>query len=352
MSNGVKKLLIILVGAVIISGCTIKLGNTAPSGVAGVFKSFDSGTNWVPKNLFLYSGGVGNIGGVNVMDIYLDPQDNDALYLTTEADGLLYSYDGGESWLKANGVGNGRIESVAIDPENKCVIYATYANTLLKTTDCSRSWSEVYIDTRADKALTALAIDWFDSLVIYAGNTAGDILKSVDGGGNWRVIERLNSPIKKILIDQNDSRVIYVATLNRGIFKTISAGADWLEINDDLKQYSGSFEYKDLIFDPTLPDSLLLVAKYGLLKTQDGGSTWQSISLITPPASTDIFAVAINPGDNQEIYYATASTFYKTLDGGKNWITKRLPSAAVATDLELDPVNQTIIYMSFSNVGR
>ena len=126
----------------------------------------------------------------------------------------------------------------------------------------------------------------------------------------------------------------------------------WAEINDGLRQYSGAFEYKDLIFDLTLPDALLLIAKYGLLKTEDGGRTWQGISLITPPASTDIFAVAISPVNNQEIYYATASTFYKTVDGGKNWITKRLPSNARASYLAVDPLDPNVLYLGLANPTR
>ena len=347
-----KILFFLLLTLFLTGGCVIKFGNSAPQGVAGVFKSFNKGNDWVEKNLFLYSGGVGSIAGINVADLVFDPQDRGAIYMTTNTDGLFYTYDGGESWMKVNSIPNGKIESVVVDPSNKCVIYATYANTILKTTDCSRTWSEIYIDTRADKSLTALGIDWFDNLVIYAGNSAGDILKSVDGGGNWRVIERLNNPIRKILLDSTDSRIVYVATQNRGIFKTISSGSDWLEINEGLKQYSASFEYRDLIFNPARSNALLLVSKYGLLTTADGGGTWQPINLITPPATTDIFAVAINPENDQEIYYATASTFYKTVDGGQNWITKRLPSSAVASELKIDPLDPNIIYLSFANPNR
>lgn len=350
--RGGKFLVLILLATVFIAGCTIRIGSSGGSGVTGVFKSFDKGNTWVEKNLFFHSNGLGSINRVNVINLTFDPQDRLAIYLAADGSGLLFSYDGANSWQKAKQVGDGRILSVAVDPKNKCVIYATFANTILKTVDCSRGWSEIYIDTRADKAVTALALDSFNNLVVYAGNSAGDILKSSDGGINWRVIHRIDNPIKKILIDFNDTRILYVASQNRGIFKTTNAGTSWAEINDGLRQYSGAFEYKDLIFDLTLPDALLLIAKYGLLKTEDGGRTWQAISLITPPASTDIFAVAISPVNNQEIYYATASTFYKTVDGGKNWITKRLPSNARASYLAVDPLDPNVLYLGLANPTR
>ncbi len=347
-----KVLFAVLISTLLISGCTIKFGNSKATGVAGVFKSFDKGENWTEKNLFLHSGGVGSIAGVNVVNLTFDPQDSRAIYLASGDSGLFYSYDATDSWLKANQIANGKIESAAVDPKNKCVLYVSFASTILKSSDCSRSWSEIYIDTRADKNITALAVDHYDNLIVYAGNSAGDILKSVDGGGNWRVIQRFNDQITKILIDLNDSRIIYVATKSKGIFKTISAGADWFDINEGLKPYSGALEYKNLIFDQSQTDSLLLVAKYGLIKTKDGGQTWEAISLITPPATTDIYSVAMNPQDNREIYYATATTFYKTMDGGQNWITKRLPSSAVPVFMQVDPLNPNVIYMGLANINN
>jgi len=348
-----KKLLFALIlTTVFLSGCLIKLGNSQPSAVAGVFKSFDKGNTWVERNVFLHSGGVASIGSLNVINLTFDPQDDKAVYLASEADGLLYSYDGGDSWMKVNSFPNGKINSVVVDPYNKCVIYATFGNTILKTTDCSRTWSEIYVDTRADKAITALAIDAYDNLVVYAGNTAGDILKSTDGGDNWRVIHRVDDQISKILIYPSDTRIIYVATNARGIFKTTNGGATWSDMNEGLQKYSGSFEFRNLIFNSGVSNSLILVAKYGLLKTVDGGLNWEPIQLITPPTSVDIFSIAINPENNNEIYYATASTFYKTVDGGLNWITKRLPTGAVATFMKVDPADPNVIYMGLSNLNN
>jgi len=347
LSKSQKLSFLLIVAVLAISGCTISLGNNTVS-TAGVFKSGDKGENWQSKNLFLHSGGLGSISGISVLDLIFDPQDSKAIYLTSEEKGLFYSYDSAQSWQKAEGLGTGTINSVAIDPQNKCVIYATFSNTIRKSVDCNRSWREVYVDTRKDKALTALAIDPYNNSLVYAGNTAGDILKSVDGAATWQVINRLDNRVVKILIDSTDSRIIYVATQKKGIFKSLDAGYNWFDLSEGLKKYSAALEYKDLIFNPSQPNSLLLAAKYGLLKTEDGGETWQDIKLITPVASTDIYAIAINPKDNKEIYYATASTFYKSVDGGQNWITRRLPSNLPAGSLLIDPTNPGVIYLGMS----
>lgn len=352
MSNGTKKLLFSIVAlTVFITGCTVSSGNQAPV-VAGVFKSINKGESWFARNTFLDSSGVGSIAKVDVLNMTFDPSDDKAIYLATANAGLLFSYDTADSWFKAAALGEGKIRFVAIDPSDKCTIYATKSNTIMKSTDCSRNWVEIFIDAKVENKLTAVAVDSFNSKNIYVGNSIGDIFKSEDGGNNWRVVHRTRDVIKKLLINPNDTRIIYAATNRRGIFKTNDAGASWADVNDDMKKYSGALEYKQIIFDPSQVDSLLYVAKYGLLKTDDGGVTWNPITLITPPASTDILAVAINPDDNQEIFYTTRSTFYKTSDGGENWITKRLPSRAVPTYLILDPSDSAILYLGMRQLKK
>ena len=328
----------------LISGCTISFGSQSQDPtVLGVFKSADRTENWQPKELFLHSGGAGTIAGVSVTGLMFDPQDANALYLTSN-DGLLYTYDAGESWQRAAGL-VGPIRTVAVDPGNKCVIYAGLNSTIVKTVDCSRSWSEVYLDEKPEKIITAIGVDFYSNLIIYAGNTAGDVLKSDDGGATWRVSNRFKNPISRLLIDPSDSRVIYVATAQQGLFKTTDGGVTWTDLNNGLKAYAGALDFRHLIFDPTQEHSLLLVAKYGLLKSDDAGETWQPITLITPSGSTDILAVAISPSDNKEIYYATASTFYQTFDGGQNWITKRLPTRGLPSVMLIDPTNPNVVYL-------
>lgn len=347
-----KTFYFLALAGLLFAGCSIQFGTGNSATVAGVFKSVDSGVNWTAKNLFLHSKGVGQIAGVNVMNLTFDPSDHMAIYLNSDAAGLLYSYDGGESWMKANQLGNARINSVAIDPKYRCTVYATLNNTIIKSIDCSRNWSEAYLDTRADKALTAVAVGLDDNKIIYAGNSAGEILKSSDSGATWQTINRVGDTVTKILVDPNSPATIYIATKTKGIFKAESDGLTWININDGLKDYAGAYEYRSLILDLSQSNSLLLASKYGLLRSKDGGLNWEPIKLITPAGSTDIYSVAINPRNGQEIYYSTASTFYKTIDGGINWVTKRLPTNTAATAMLIDPIDPKIMLMGFTSLTK
>jgi photosystem II stability/assembly factor-like uncharacterized protein len=337
----------IVLGTLVLGGCTFSIGKKQAPAVRGVFKSIDKAQNWQAKNLFVSAKGAGNIGGLDVISITFDPTDKNAIYLTSSNGGLMYSYDGGESWQKAAGIPNARIEGVAIDHQNKCVVYATLANTLKKTVDCSRTWREIYVDTRTNKPISALAMDPKNNQVIYAGNTGGDILRSIDGGGEWQVIQRFTDKVVKFAFDPNDSRTFYVATAKKGIYRTTDVGLTWVNLSDGLKEFKNATDYRNLIVDRTASNSLLLVSKYGLLRSTDGGITWVSIPLLTPINGADILASAMSPANNQEIYYSTATTFYKTNDGGQNWITLRLPSSARPAVLEIPSFDASLLWMGF-----
>ena len=81
------------------------------------------------------------------------------------------------------------------------------------------------------------------------------------------------------------------------------------------------------------------------MKTDDGGETWQIINLITTPLQTYIYSLGVNPKNENELFYGTASAFYRTTNGGANWTVKRLPTQAIASALLVDPVNPKIIYL-------
>jgi hypothetical protein len=76
------------------------------------------------------------------------------------------------------------------------------------------------------------------------------------------------------------------------------------------------------------------------------------MTLLTAPGSVQIYGFAVNPKNPNHMYYtATAnnrSTFYRTVDGGQNWITKRLPSGQIPTALRVHPEQEDWVYVGFT----
>jgi photosystem II stability/assembly factor-like uncharacterized protein len=330
--------------------CGINIKPTVVDG--GVYRSSDKGDNWAQKVLIPTASGVAQFNNTNIVTIAIDPEDNRAIYVGTDGDGMLYSYNSGDSWVQPEKMNRGKIDSIAIDPKSKCTIYVAASNRIYKSIDCSRTFDNIYFDTRPENIIPTMAIDPLNSNIIYAGLSSGDIIRSDNSGRTWNTIKRLENPIMKIIIDKFNNRNIYIGTQGRGIFKSTDGGSKWNDVNTDLNQYPGAFELMNLVLDQTQKDSLFLFSRYGILKSADGGVTWQSIPLLTPPASANIPASAVNPKNNKEIFYATETTFYRTLDGGTTWETKKLPTTRIADLLLIDPVNPTTIFMGTKLVKK
>jgi photosystem II stability/assembly factor-like uncharacterized protein len=310
----------------------------------GVFKSSDKGQVWGQKNLILTAGGAGTLANINVADFIMDPQDGKAVYLASAGSGLFYTWDGMESWRFVDSLGTGYVNSFVVDYKNKCVLYAALQNKVQKSIDCGRSWDTMYFDTRAEIYVSALAVDPANSNILYAGLSRGDMLKSLDAGKSWSTIWRVENKIQKIMIHTKDSRTIFAATENNGLWKSVDAGAKW----EDLKTKMGDFRDSNIIYDLDMDKdgkTMYLTSMYGILASDNLGANWRKIDLLTPPGTIQIYALAINPQNASEIYYSTASTFYSSFDGGKNWVTKKLPTGRAGTALMVHPNDANMIYM-------
>lgn len=336
----------ILASAVLLGGCFIQVKTQPTARDGGIFKTGDRGETWVHKVAVPAIGGTAiDIATVTAAALVMDPQDNKAIYLGTTDRGMYYSYNGGESWLQTPQITSGKVSAIAIDPQSTCIIYATVGNNVYKSTDCNRHWQTMYIDPRAGTEISAIAIDPFTPRIVYIGNSLGEIQKSTDSGQSWKVVGRLASKILKIMMDPGDSDIIYVGVDKKGIFKSEDAGDKWRSQEAGLKDYPNSLDFHYLVFSGSEANALFYTSQYGLLKSLDGGESWESILLITAENQPPIYAAVIDPQNPNNLYYATTNTFVKSVDGGKNWITKKLVTARPIHHLLMDPLDPKIIYM-------
>jgi photosystem II stability/assembly factor-like uncharacterized protein len=333
------------------AGCISISGGGGTSGAdGGVFRSDDFGEEWTQKVAVPQTGGrEASINQVSVTTIVQDPSDDQAIYIGTVEHGIYYSYDAGESWRQPPQVNRGRVPSIAVDPADKCRLYVAAENKLLRSEDCARTFTVVYEDARADKAVSSVVVDAFNSDIVWMGNSGGDVYRSVNRGEAWTKNNTFDGAVARLAFTPEDSRRIYAATEARGLWRTDDAGESWIALRDNYRDFSGAWEFSDLAMSPAEPGLVVLASKYGLLRSHDHGATWETVPLLTPPNTTMIYSVAVDPTDAGVIYYGTASIFYKTKNGGAEWVTNRLPSERVASDLLIDRNRPSVLYLGVTS---
>ena len=208
--------------------------------------------------------GIGTISGVNIIDLVLDPQDNQAIYLASAGSGLFYTWDAAKTWKQVKGLPTGFINSVAVDHKDKCNLFVALQNRLWKSTDCARSWKNHYYDTRAGVFVNSLAIDLYSGKILYAGLSNGDLLKSLDAGVSWSTIKRFDNKIQKIVIHPTNTNIVFVALESEGLWKSNNKGGSWKDLREKMKDFGDSGTAYDL--DMTADaKTIYFTSQYGVL---------------------------------------------------------------------------------------
>lgn len=337
------------------AGC-LSVGDTGfrTSGPAGMFVSTDQGESWTMISTVPTVAGNENISNVSVYTLTEDPSDAKGLYWASRQHGLYYSFDNGRSWKQADApIDSGFIRDVAVHPENKCIIYVSNGRQVFKTLDCARSWEEMYQEVRTSDNITSVAFDPHHIGDVYLTESNGDVLKSTDLGKNWKAVKRFEDEYARyIKFDPVKPDLIYVAMRDHGLYRSKDRGATWVSLSDKLREYPGALEMKRFLIYPSRTETLYWVSEYGLLTSRNAGEDWESIDLVTPPGTVDIYGFTVNPLNDKEIYYTGTldmkSTFYRSMDGGETWETRKLPSKQIPTALRAHPEEDGWLYLGFT----
>ncbi|HYE59562.1 MAG TPA: hypothetical protein VEA18_00050 [Candidatus Kapabacteria bacterium] len=334
---------------------SLNSGSQTNAGPAGVFVSVDSGENWQQVSLLPEAEGVSTLSDVSVYRLVEDPQDTNAVYWLSREHGMFFTYNDGRSWQRpAPPLNTGFVYSLAIHPKDKCTIYATNGRLLFKSEDCSRSWKEMYRESQSERVM-AITFNPFSPHQLFmatTGDAKGTVLQSSNGGVSWSVVRRFGARIEYMIADPYHEKTVYVATRSSGLFRTKDGGETWVDLSDTMANFSDALTYRRFYIHPKKPNILYWVSTYGILVSKDGGDSWEAMDLIIPPGSANIYAFAVNPQNDNEMYFTATiggrSTFYRSTDGGQNWNTKKLPTAQVPTAIRIHPERGEVVYIGFT----
>lgn len=332
-------LVFLVLWTLLFSGCSLR---GKPDG--GVFKSSDGGNVFEQRSLI---GEKATISNENILDIEIDKNNTDIVYIGTGAMGILRSTNGGDSWVK--GLNNfTNVEDIAINPNDSNELYVATViggrGKIMKTTDGGTEWKEVFSERTEGARVLSLAIDKNNPKIIYAGDTLGGIYKTYDGADTWQTLLWAKSSVGKISIDSVNTSKVYFVTGSSGILRTDDAGANLIELKSSKKVYN-------VVVHPTKEGTVFISDDKGLQKSQDSGETLVQIDTLVKPEKIVSSGLAVNPKNDKEIYFSSGKAFYKTTNGGQTWKPVQFNTSRTIDIIKINPSDTNIIYLGTSKAA-
>ncbi len=198
---------------------------------------------------------------------------------------------------------------------------------------------------------------------IYAGAPAGGLWKSTDAGATW-VTTTDGLPqigVSGIAIDSNNSNIIYIATgdddagdsYSVGVMKSLDGGLTWNTTG--LNAGNSPSSMNDIYINPNNSNMLWVATNNGVYKTTDGGANWTNQNTSggsNGTAGSNIRDIKIKPTNPDVIYAVSSTRLYKSTDGGESFsiVTGGLPFNGISRMvIDVTPANPEVVYVLISD---
>jgi photosystem II stability/assembly factor-like uncharacterized protein len=319
----------------------------------GVVKSSDGGGSWRALDI--------GPSMARFDALAVAPRDPQTVY--AGGDRIFKSTDGGATWKAVHsGLFEGETEAarqhrrleglvyaLAVDPTNPEVVYAgTWTRGVLKTTNGGANWRRIFLG-----GVNALVLDPQDRDTLYAGAKGGGVFKSSNGGQSWHPVGLEGTNVGALALDPRHPRTIYAGTYRKGVFKSTDGGASWRATG-----LQGG-DVRELMLDPQEPENVYALSDGRIFLSRDGGEAWRALDAGWA-SGTSASTLAINPRDPATVYVGTSSAWnafgasgvFKTVDGGDSWrpMNAGLTDARVSA-LALDPRSPGTAYAAVDGRG-
>ncbi|MEL6811012.1 MAG: YCF48-related protein [Bacteroidota bacterium] len=237
--------------------------------------------------------------GADGMEGFVDKNNNDIFYGTSQNGTLYKSTNGGQSRFNlATPPGSGNwVTPFEQDPTDQDVIYVGY-DEVYKSTNGGFSWSAISQDFGPN--MDYLKIAPSNNQIMY-GSVDGNLYKTTDGGAtNWTSLSGYSGTfINDIAIHPSDPNRVAIATNNTNrVFVSTDGGSSWTPMKLNLPNYTAY----SLVWQNTADNRLFVGMNYGIYYIDDNLTQWQVFANNLP--NVRVYEMEINTS-NGMLYAGT-----------------------------------------------
>lgn len=149
-----------------------------------------------------------------------------------------------------------------------------------------------------------------DPNILYAGGEAGGVWKTTDKGLNWTLLTAnvVHGAFGAVKINLQNPNVVYAGTGGK-LIKTSDGGATWETVYTE-----SNFWAQEIYVHEATPDIVLVASEKGLLYSTDAGANWVKLW------NANTWGVKAKPGDPNTVWAirdnGASSDFMISTDGG------------------------------------
>lgn len=189
----------------------------------------------------------------------------------------------------------------------------------------------------------------------WVGTPAGGLWKTTNSGTTWTPLTdgmpRIG--VSSMVVNYNNTNHMYLLTgdgdggnVNSiGILKTLDGGETWENTSFSVAVTQNYRCYK-LLMHPTNPAIMFVVSNAGILKTTNSWATYTTV-LSVPSGQTAFYDIEFKPGAAATMYACTKTRFYRSTNTGSTWtqVTSGVPTTATRMAIGVTPNHTPRVYL-------